>query len=643
MHRLIRIIALVVCCSVFTLRSFGQQTPYLEKTVTIRSSTLSYSELFKQLSAQTGVVFSYTNFDDNRKVTVQYAKKPLRVVLNELFGESGCTYRMKGKYVILTCKAVPKPKTETSPNVVVNGYIYDAVDSSLVAETSVYLRQSRQSAITNEYGYFTMNFPKTSDVLSISVAKENYEDTTIVVLSKQRTTIVIYLQPKAPATTITIDDSLVVSYEPVINDTLLAEKPDTTTQEPFTFWERFRSEHSNLRNIKDTLFTNVSISFVPPLSTNRLLAVNTVNKVSFNILAGYSRGIDVFEIGGLVNLDYGNVQYVQIAGLTNLVSGTSKGVQVAGLLNSVGKDAEGVQVAGLFNLDRGNVRYAQVAGIGNFTFGSVSGVQVGGILNINGQHTTGAQVAGIYNFTPSMDGLQLAGIANMTWKNVKGIQVAGIVNSADSVFGIQLAGITNNANYIKGFQLSGLVNRAGHVDGTQIGIINVAKSTSGVPFGLVSYVRNGYHKIELATDENLLNTFSLRTGVNALHNIFIAGTQFTGSSRLWTVGYGLGTALKLSPKLYLSMDLTGQQLQKANTGNFDYNLLTKAYLGLEWRIWKEFSIAAGPTLNWLNSDLDGTDYQLVQESLQQNMLYESHTGSFSHQLWIGGRVSLKFL
>jgi vacuolar-type H+-ATPase subunit F/Vma7 len=283
----------------------------------------------------------------------------------------------------------------------------------------------------------------------------------------------------------------------------------------------------------------------------------------------------------------------------------------------------------------------QVAGIGNTVFGSVTGVQAGGIFNVTGKSVTGFQLAGICNFTPQMKGTQLAGISNSVWRTDGG-QIAGIANTADTVCGFQIAGIANTADYIKGFQLAGIVNRAGHIDGSQIGLINVARSTTGVPFGLLSYVHDGYHKIEFATDENLLSTISLRTGVNTLHNIFLAGAQFTGTDRVWTIGYGLGTAIRLSRRFYLSADITGQQVQAMNTGNIDYNLLSKAFAGVEYRIAEKFSIAAGPTLNWLNSDTQGPDYDLVQNSLDQHAFYDETNGYFSNRVWVGGRVSIKF-
>ncbi|ASS47911.1 MAG: hypothetical protein A3D31_01560 [Candidatus Fluviicola riflensis] len=636
-----QIAAVVICCSGLAFRALGQQTPYLEKTVSVRQSTLSYAELFKQLSAQTGVVFSYTNFDDSRKLTVQYYKKPLRVVLNETLNEGNCMYKMKGKYVILTCKPVPK-KVAESNDVIVNGYIYSAVDSTLMPQTSVYLKQYRQSVITNEYGYFSLSFPKSSDVLSISVAKENFEDTTVVILSKKRNTVVIYLQPKAPPVKITIDDAVVIEHQPKA-DTMPLVSVDTLPEQPFSFWERFKNRQSNLRNINDTFFTNYSFSFVPPVSTNHLLAINTVNRYSFNILAGFSHGVDVMEIGGIVNLDYGNVKYLQLAGIANVVSGNVKGFQGAGILNTVGGNTDGAQLAGIVNLVGGDVHKVQGAGIGNVVLGNVYGVQGAGIYNFTWKHTEGVQLAGIVNYTRSFHGVQAAGIVNTVWKKSDGFQLAGIINAADSLEGMQVAGIANVARYVKGVQLSGIINAAKRVDGIQVGFINVADTVSGVPVGFLSFVRKGYHKIELSTDENLLNTLSFRTGVSRFHNIFTASTQFTPNNRIWSTGYGVGTTFKLSNRLNLDIDATGQQLQVAGNNSFDYNLLSKFYVGVEWQFAPKVSLAAGPTLNWLNSDLNGDDFHLIEKQLTVPSFYRDEGVSFVNQLWIGGKVAIRFL
>jgi hypothetical protein len=573
--------------------SFAQEKPYLEKTVILKTGTFTFSELFRLLSDQTGVVFSYTGFDDQKKVSVKASKQPLRIVLNNIFNESGCSYKMKGKYVIITCKTPPKNKPENAPtasssNVVLNGYIYNAEDSTQISESSVYLKQSKQSAVTNEYGYFNMSFPKTSDVLSISVAKENFEDTTVVILSKERTTIVIYLQPKSAPIEIVVNDSISI----VSKDSTAAEATDTLDLFD-RFWARFERDRANLRNISDTLFTDFAVSFVPPLSTNHLLAVNTVNKYSLNILVGTSRGIDVAEVGGLVNIDYGNVKSFQVAGITNLVSGKVTGVQIGGIANLVAD--------------------------------TVSGVQVGGISNINAELMEGVQVAGIFNRS----------------KNTYGTQVAGIANSSDTVVGGQIAGISNLAHTVNGFQLSGIVNRAVNINGSQLGLINLSTSITGVPVGLFSYVRTGYHKLEIAGDENLIGTLSFRTGVDKFHNIFLAGLQVSENPKLWTYGYGVGTAAKFgNSRWYFNADFTAQHLHLSGH-DYQYNMLAKGFLGFEYRFTPHFGIAFGPTLNWYNTEnWSGSD--LVWNSIQQHTILDDVGANFTNKLWIGGKVALRF-
>lgn len=606
MHRIINSITVVVCCCFLSV-AFGQQTPYLEKTVTIRSATITYAELFKQLSSQTGVVFSYTNFDDSRKVTVSYYKKPLRVVLNSVLNEGNCTYKTKGKYIILSCKTPAKKVEQPPSDVVVNGYIYNASDSSHVPQTSVYISQYRQAVVTNEYGYFSMSVPRTSDVLSISIAKEEYEDTTVVILSRPRNTLVVYLQPKAPPVKITVDDTLEIDYQPVTTDTLVT---DTLSESRFPLWKKLRDRQINLRNINDTFFTKYSFSFIPPISTNHLLSVNTVNDYSFNIIAGMSHGVNVMEIGGVLNLDFGDVRFMQLAGIANLVSGNVTGVQMGGIVNTVTGNVDGVQAAGIVNVVGGNVDKVQLAGISNLVLQNVQGVQLAGISN--------------------------------TAKQVKGVQIAGIANLADTIRGHQLAGIVNLARRVEGGQVAGIINAASVVNGYQLGFINVADTVNGVPIGFLSFVRSGYHQLELATDENLINTMSFRTGVHALHNQLFAGLQFNGDNPLWTFGYGFGSAVRLGNRWNLDFELTSQQLDRVGDGVFGSNQLVKLYVGAEWRIGKKIGLAAGPSINWLNQYTDGGGTAGITDQFNVKPFFEDQGTYFNNQLWLGGRVALRF-
>lgn len=124
-------------------------------------------------------------------------------------------------------------------------------------------------------------------------------------------------------------------------------------------------------------------SFITPLGTNGINSSKVANNYSVNLLGGYSRATNVFEFGGLYNI---NRQY-------------TKGFQFAGLTNFTGEGRNSVQVAGLSNIARkGRV-----------------GFQLGGILNV--AKKVGTQV-GLINIADSVGGASI-GLINIVKKNGK--------------------------------------------------------------------------------------------------------------------------------------------------------------------------------------------------------------------------------
>lgn len=700
LHPLVVVFCLVLC---FTTNAVAQKTPYLERLVTIKAYNQPLAEIFKSISSQVQVVFSYTGFDDQQKITASYYKKPLRVVLSDLLKETNCTYKMKDKYVILICGE--KPKQESNTMFHLSGYIYNAADSSRVENASLYIRQTKHSANSNHYGYFAFSFPKTGNSSRVSIAKENFKDTTIIIYGKNKQEMDIFISPAPVNTEIyaSIDPIGVKVLHPgfekdtvpvaATNETPVKQRIVLDTSfhnmllSGFNFWEKLKTSNVNFRNINDTLFQTVSFSLVPYVSTNRLLSINTVNKYSFNLLAGQSKGIDVFEFGALLNIDNGNVRYGQIGGLANVVSGNVLGAQIGGMVNYNGGNMTGFQVGGMTNITRGDVKYMQVGGLVNVVSGEVEGMQIGGFINSNSKSMTGFQVgglvnvnkgdskyaqvgglgnlvggdftgmqaSGLFNVSRNMTGVQITGIANQS-KLVNGVQVGGIVsratkingfqlsglvNLADTVNGAQLAGLVNVAKTVNGFQLSGLVNKATDLNGVQLSLLNFAKRSTGVPIGFFSYVNNGYHKIEIASDELLFGTVAFRTGVNKFHNIFLAGISMDKGNSLWTYGYGIGSAWKLSPKWYLDADITAQHIQSVKSSEIYVNGLSKAFLGVEFRPFQKFSIALGPTYNVFVSDV--SDNNIVYNQVGSNPFFNRTEDGINVKMWVGGKVCLRFL
>jgi hypothetical protein len=355
----------------------------------------------------------------------------------------------------------------------------------------------------------------------------------------------------------------------------------TEPMKNFWVWTKGSVGFTNFENVQDTLSRGFQVSFVPFLGTNRKISGSVVNDFSFNILGGFSGGTNKAEIGGLFNINRRNVQYFQAAGLFNQVGGSVKGFQVAGITN--------------INLD--SVEGFQVAGVGNFSSGPVSGVQSAGVLNIS---------------TSDIKGVQLAGVTNYAHQDVNGGQISGILNIARNV---------------KGFQL---------------GLLNYSDSVSGTPIGLISFVRKGYHKVEVSTNEVLPLNLSLRTGSRGFYNILYAGIRPEKSdSTTWAFGYGIGSSPRLGKKLFLNIELSSEQMNKGNVAAL--NLTNRVFLGLDYQFSNKVGIFAGPSLNMRVYDSSYTDHpDLFSYTSPKIISEQSYTNDIKTQLWWGFRAGIRF-
>ncbi len=296
-------------------------------------------------------------------------------------------------------------------------------------------------------------------------------------------------------------------------------------------------------------------SLLPGLSSHGMFSSQVVNKASLNLLGGYTAGVDGAEVAGLFNISKNNVQYVQLAGLANLVGGSVRGFQAGGLVNSV--------------LD------------------SLVGFQAAGIVNDVRSGTEGWQAAGIFNHVRrDMKGMQVAGIGNLVSGNIRGVQIAGIGNVA--------------AKEMKGIQIGGIFSYAKEMKGLQIGLINVADTSSGFSIGLINWVNKGYHKVSLSSTDVFGTQLAVKTGTAKFYTMLIMAGSYGVNDRVFSAGYGMGHDFIFSKKLSASAELSSQGLY---LGNWDYpNILTKAQLNMQFKLFKGFSAFAGPSYSFYYSD-----------------------------------------
>jgi hypothetical protein len=256
----------------------------------------------------------------------------------------------------------------------------------------------------------------------------------------------------------------------------------------------------------------LNISFVPPLSVSHAVrgasGKKAVNLFSGNILIGWAdrlAGVEGSTIWGAYSDD-------------------SFGVQASGVGNSMGGSFEGVQSAGVVNITGGHLRGAQGAGVVNIVGGSLYGAQGAGVVNIVGG---------------GIDGVQGAGVLNITGSTTAGIQAAGVGNIAGTMNGIQVAGVFNSAK---------------EMNGLHVALFNFAERGTGVPIGLMSFVKNAGMKVEISGDELGFVHGFLRTGTQRFANYLGVGTRFQQWGRQLAFTYGLGAEFELAPSIVVGVD-----------------------------------------------------------------------------------------
>jgi hypothetical protein len=482
--------------------------------------------------------------------------------------------------------------------------VLDDNTGAAISNASVYERERLLSTLTNDDGYFKIKLKAKYKTAALSVSKDAYLDTTIVIRPKynqQLTITIIPLEQEDRLVTVSpndyfLPDSIIVEInKPSGLEKFIYRKSDSLKVEKTGMGKFLLSSKQKIQNLNiKNFFTTrpFQISLVPGLSTHGRLNARVTNKYSLNVWGGYSGGVSVAELGGIFNLVRKDVQYVQAAGSFNLVGGNVKGVQLAGNVNYVS----------------GRVTGAQLAGTYNHIMDSLNGVQASGVANFVNRQTKGAQ---------------LAGVINVAVGKIKGAQAAGVINVAvKEIEGAQIAGVVNYARRVKGFQL---------------GLINIAHTVDGMSIGFLSLVAKGYHKVDISTNEVAPLNLSFKTGTHRFYNILSAGIRWADSSKMLSLGYGIGNETAIGKKWAINTELSSHYLY---LGSWEYaNQLNRLQVNLNAKINKRFSLYAGPSFNiyYTNQPLAISGYRF---NVSENRIGKQVTFSDNVTGWFGFTAGL---
>lgn len=362
------------------------------------------------------------------------------------------------------------------------------------------------------------------------------------------------------------------------------------------------------------------ISLLPYIGTNALRSNEITNRVSVNVLWGTNGGVDGVEVGGLVNSVKNDVHGVQVAGLGSVVGGEVRGTQVSGFFNLNKDVTTGVQVAGLTNLTK-EATAVQTALGANINRGDFAGVQASGLFNISGGNADGLQASGLFNYSGGEAKTQISSLFN----------IAGDVSGA---------------------QASVMFNKAKRVDGFQFSLINVSDTINGVPLGLLNIVHHGYNRVELSAGDALYANIGLKLGARSFYNIFHAGARWdaapagTGAQTMsWGLGYGMGSAIILNPRLLLNIEAIAIHLNEREGWSRQLNLLNQLRFTLDFHHPdKRASFFAGPVANVLVSRKQDPDTgEIGSRVIRPPYTLLDKTGEKTNtKIWVGLQAGLRF-
>jgi hypothetical protein len=336
---------LFICCT-----GLKAQNNLMKEVTIVQMNQQRIGRILDKISNNGNFHFAYNNqtIPADSIVSVSGYRGTIYNLLNTLLGADYEFKEVPG-YIVLRhapgrLSLTAEVEEDQSKQFIIKGYVTDAYNHQQVKQVSIYEKNQLISTLTNEQGYFELKLSGYKGALALVASKENYRDTALYVLHN-------------------------VSVNPTSSKRAYKYYPEDEHQgkTESRFSRFFSSSRQRIQNLNLGGFFAESpyqFSLTPGLSTHGMYNSQVINHFSYNLLGGYTAGIQGVEVAGLFNIDRKDVDGLQVAGLFNVVGGSVSGVQIAGLSNKSGDINDGFQLAGIMNI-AGKVKGVQLAGLVN--------------------------------------------------------------------------------------------------------------------------------------------------------------------------------------------------------------------------------------------------------------------------------------
>jgi hypothetical protein len=551
-----------IISSIFCIIFFGifncPAQKILDERVNLKLNNTRLPEALKTIEQQSGARFAYNAqiTEDCQSVSFQANNICVGDALNHIL-QNKYSYQTAGSHIILLPQKNTNQQTKKQVHTI-SGTIYDSKTGKGIKYASIYDVNERFSSVSDSKGRFSFQIKSKENLRGLNFSKTGYKDSILMFNTLNPDSIHISLTA-LPGYNLPIPEMQPGFRTQARADEIVAVKDIFLS-------EQVSANAENLQHIDE--INNFQFSILPGLSSNFSKYGVLENRVSINLLAGYSKGVKGFEIGTLANISKQNVVGLQIAGLTNITGGNLHGSQISGLANIGSTNTEGTQISGG----------------ANFNKNKFEGLQIASIFNQNNGPFEGVQIAGLINKTYSLNGLQIAGLLNTAKSHTNGSQIA-------------VGGNYSKSGISEGLQIAVLFNKAYHQKGLQIALVNINDTSEGFEAGLFSYVRRGFREQELAWDElNMLN-YIFRTGNHKFYNILHSSVKPDKFGTL-SFGYGLGRRVLEEKAFQASLEISYHMIISDNYGGITFYDYNKIGLYACMPFGKNLQLSLGPDINF---------------------------------------------
>lgn len=504
----------LVFCGLLMICFTGRTQQHLDKLVTLKLEKVKLGRTIDSIGRLINITFSYNSniLTSDSLITFNANRQSVRNVLDKILGDH-YEYSQTARHIII----LRKNTVALSRGQVVSGYVYDQLTNETIRNASIYDKVQLITAITDKNGYFRLRPGYDNKMMELTISKEFYEDTTILLNNQDYTVPLKIFLNKAY-----VNQLAPVTVTNKVEQTWLARRVLNYKQ----IAQSLNVKHFFAKK-------KFQFSLFPGVGTKGRMGAQVENAFSINLLGGYTAATHGVELAGIFNIVKNDVKGAQLSGVFNLVGGNIQGIQYAGLYNQGLQKMNGIQFAGLYNAQKGKVSGIQLSGGFNVAKDTMDGIQVGPIFNSVGK---------------DMSGVQISNVINRAMGNSAGGQVAIAINyTKQDLNGLQLGiGVNTVRGKMKGAQANVGVNYAKSMDGFQLGLVNISDTSTGFSFGLINLSKNYIGEYSFYASEITPYNIAVRTGNPQLYNIISFGADWTTGKKIYHLGYGLGHKWRLS-------------------------------------------------------------------------------------------------